>query len=64
MRVLVITHHFWPENFKINDFVDGLIDRSHELTILTGKPNILKDISIQNLKKIPKILKNIEAQKY
>ena len=42
MRVLVITHHFWPENFKINDFVDGLIDRSHELTILTGKPNYPK----------------------
>ena len=44
MRVLVITHHFWPENFKINDFVDGLIDRSHELTILTGKPNYPKGI--------------------
>ena len=42
MRVLVITHHFWPENFKINDLVDGLIDRSHELTILTGKPNYPK----------------------
>ena len=39
MRVLLVTHHFWPENFKVNDLIDGLIDKGHELTILTGKPN-------------------------
>ena len=22
-RVLVVTQHFWPENFRINDIVEG-----------------------------------------
>ena len=39
MRVLLVTHHFWPENFKVNDLIDGLIDKGHDVTILTGKPN-------------------------
>ena len=39
MRVLLVTHHFWPENFKANDLIDGLLDKGHDVTILTGKPN-------------------------
>ena len=39
MRVLLVTHHFWPENFKVNDLIDGLLDKGHDVTILTGKPN-------------------------
>ena len=61
MRVLVITHHFWPENFKINDFVDGLIDRSHELTILTGKPNYPKGYIYPKFKKKPKDFKKYRS---
>ncbi len=61
MRVLVITHHFWPENFKINDLVDGLIDRSHELTILTGKPNYPKGYIYPKFKKKPKDFKKYRS---
>lgn len=39
MRVLVLSQYFWPENFKINDLVSGLLERSHEVTVLTGLPN-------------------------
>lgn len=39
MRVLVVSQYFWPENFRINDLVNGLIERSHEVTVLTGLPN-------------------------
>lgn len=39
MRVLVVTQYFWPENFRINDLVDGLLERGHEVTVLTGLPN-------------------------
>jgi colanic acid biosynthesis glycosyl transferase WcaI len=39
MRILVVTQYFWPENFRINDLVSELINRGHELTILTGIPN-------------------------
>jgi colanic acid biosynthesis glycosyl transferase WcaI len=39
MRILVVTQYFWPENFKINDLCLGLIERGHEVTVLTGVPN-------------------------
>lgn len=39
MRILVISQYFWPENFRINDLVEGLLERGHEVTVLTGLPN-------------------------
>lgn len=39
MNVLVVSQYFWPEVFRINDLVEGLIERGHEVTVLTGKPN-------------------------
>jgi len=39
MRILVITQYFWPENFRINDLVTELSNRSHQVTVLTGVPN-------------------------
>lgn len=39
MRILVVSQYFWPENFRINDLVDSLKERGHEITVFTGKPN-------------------------
>lgn len=39
MKLLVVTHYFWPENFRINDLVAELVRRGHEVTVLTGCPN-------------------------
>ena len=39
LRVLVVTQYFWPENFRINDLVASLVERGHEVTVLTGQPN-------------------------
>ncbi|MEI8356088.1 MAG: glycosyltransferase family 4 protein [Deltaproteobacteria bacterium] len=39
MHILIVTQYFWPENFRINDLVAGLVDRSHKVTVLTGIPN-------------------------
>ena len=39
MRVLIVSQYFWPETFRINDLVEGLLDRGHEITVLTGLPN-------------------------
>ncbi|ACH38642.1 MAG: Glycosyltransferase, group 1 [uncultured bacterium] len=39
MHVLVVTQYFWPENFKINDVVKGLVERGHKVTVLTALPN-------------------------
>jgi glycosyltransferase involved in cell wall biosynthesis len=39
MKVLIVTQYFWPENFRINDLAQGLLNRGHEVTVYTGKPN-------------------------
>jgi colanic acid biosynthesis glycosyl transferase WcaI len=39
LRVLVISHYFWPETSRLNDLVAGLVERGHQITVLTGVPN-------------------------
>ena len=39
VRVLIVTNHFWPENFRINDLALGLRARGHEVTVYTGVPD-------------------------
>lgn len=39
MRILVLTQYFWPENFQINDVTAGLVEKGHNVTVLTGIPN-------------------------
>lgn len=39
MRVLVVSQYFWPEDFRINDVVAGLMARGVQVDVLTGKPN-------------------------
>ena len=39
MNLLILSQYFWPENFRINDVVDGLIERGHHVFVLTGRPN-------------------------
>ncbi len=39
MRLLVVSQYFWPENFRINDLVSEMVQRGHQVTVLTGVPN-------------------------
>ena len=39
MRILIVSQYFWPENFRINDLSTGLVQRGHQVTVLTGIPN-------------------------
>lgn len=39
VKLLVVTQYFHPENFRVNDLVEGLVARGHEVTVLTGLPN-------------------------
>ena len=41
-RILVVTQHFWPENFRINDIVEGFLDDGLEVDVLCGLPNYPK----------------------
>ena len=39
MRLLVISHYFWPESFRIDELVESLVKRGVVVDVLTGKPN-------------------------
>lgn len=39
MKVLIVSQYFWPENFRVNDLTQELVDRGRSVTVLTGVPN-------------------------
>ncbi|WP_129408537.1 glycosyltransferase family 4 protein [Marinitoga lauensis] len=39
MKILFITQHFYPEQFRINDIFFELAKRGYDITVLTGLPN-------------------------
>lgn len=39
MHILIVTNHFWPENFRINELAVGLISRGHDVSVFTGIPD-------------------------
>lgn len=38
MKILVVCQYFHPEEFKVNELVEGLVERGNEVIVLTGKP--------------------------
>lgn len=42
MRVLIVSQYFPPEPFRVGDLSRGLLERGHEVTVLTGFPNYPK----------------------
>ena len=43
-RLLVVTQHFYPENFRINDIVQGFLADGIAVDVLCGLPNYPKGI--------------------
>lgn len=39
MKILIVSQHFWPESFRINDLAEELKKRGNEVSVLTAKPN-------------------------
>ncbi|GAB3774060.1 glycosyltransferase family 4 protein [Ramlibacter monticola] len=39
MKILILSQHFWPEQFRISELALHLRDTGCEVTVLTGKPN-------------------------
>jgi glycosyltransferase involved in cell wall biosynthesis len=39
VKILLLSQHFWPESFRINDVAADLRALGHEVTVLTGQPN-------------------------
>lgn len=39
MKVLVLSQHYWPETFRINEVVESLQQAGCSVSVLTGQPN-------------------------
>ena len=38
-KLLVVSQHYYPENFRINDIVSGFVEDGYEVDVLCGMPN-------------------------
>lgn len=50
MNILVISQYYYPEQFKINDICESLIEKGHSVTVLTGLPNYPSGIIFDDYK--------------
>lgn len=39
MKLLVICQYYYPEPFRISDICESLVEKGHQVTVLTGLPN-------------------------
>lgn len=39
MNILIVSQHFYPDNFRINDIAKKLVEEGHKVTILTSLPD-------------------------
>ncbi|MEZ4358525.1 MAG: glycosyltransferase family 4 protein [Eubacteriales bacterium] len=39
MNILIVSQYFYPEDFRINDIAVSLVERGHQVTVITGLPN-------------------------
>jgi len=39
VNILIVTPHFYPENFRINDFADALVERNIDVSVFTAIPD-------------------------
>ena len=55
MKILIVSQYFWPENFRINDLTQELVQRGHSVTVLTGIPNYPAGAVFEEYRKNPEV---------
>lgn len=50
MKILIISQHYWPENFRINDIAETFVSLKHDVTVLCGLPNYPKGYILNEYK--------------
>jgi glycosyltransferase involved in cell wall biosynthesis len=56
VNILIVSQYFWPENFRINDLTQELVQRGHSVTVLTGIPNYPAGTVFEEYLKTPKAI--------
>ncbi len=51
MKILVVCQYYYPENFQITPICEELVQRGHEVTVLTGLPNYPTGVIPEEYKK-------------
>ena len=41
-KLLIVTQHFWPEAFRVNDLAAGFVEKGWQVDVLCGLPNYPK----------------------
>jgi glycosyltransferase involved in cell wall biosynthesis len=54
VKILIVSQYFWPENFRINDLTQELVQRGHSVTVLTGIPNYPNGTVFEEYRKTPR----------
>lgn len=42
MKILIVSQHYWPENFRVTDIAETLVSLGQQVTVLCGLPNYPK----------------------
>lgn len=50
MKILIVSQHYWPENFRITDIAETLVSLRHDVTVLCGLPNYPKGYVLDEYK--------------
>jgi len=61
LKILIVTQYFWPENMRINDLVEGMIGKGHQITVLTGAPNYPEGRIFPDYKNTPEKFSNYKG---
>lgn len=51
MKILVVSQHYYPENFRVTDICEELVKRGHQVDVITGLPNYHTGIVPEKYKK-------------
>ena len=56
MKLLIVSQHFFPDNFRINEIASELVKRGHDVTVLTSLPDYKTG-------KVPKDCRGLRARR-
>ncbi len=61
LKILVVCQYFYPEAFRINDICKELVQRGHDVTVLTGTPNYPRGKIFDGYEKGKKAHENLDG---
>ena len=63
-RILVVSQHYWPENFRVTDLCEGLVAQGIEVDVLCGLPTIPWAICLRAILTFPPAAKPTTKWKF